>query len=209
MKKAGGINFVYFDLGGVFFEWDQAFATAANKFGVDIKRIIGIFNEHDEEITKGYMAPGKFWNVCREKLNIKGGENYNFLESWVGDYVPIEVLHKMARVIAEKYHVGIISNIYKGMYPLLLKRKIVPDLDFKPVILSCEVHLRKPEKEIFKLAQERAGCGVDEILFIDDSTSSVAGAKDFGWKTVLFETYNPDKTIDKVKKRLNLKMSRS
>lgn len=197
------IKFVYFDLGGVFFEWDQALATAAKEFNLTVDDLIGAFNDVDEDITKGKIDPEEFWVYCQKKFHIKNGFNYDLLDSWISDYVPISQTYDFAKSLIIKYKIGIISNIYKDFYPSLIKKKIVPDITFDTVILSCDVGMRKPEPEIYDLAQDQSGVKPEEILFIDDSESSLIIPNELGWKTHLFDTYNPEKSISKLEQILS------
>ena len=196
------VKFIYFDLGGIFFEWEKAFSTVAEKYDLDIQQIIRIFDDHDEEITKGWITPQELWAICQAKLDIKNGKDYDFLESWVSDYAPIPEVYRLAEKYSSKYKMGIISNIYEGMYPLLIEKRIVPDLTYRPIILSCEVGMRKPDTEIFELAQAKSGVQASEILFIDDSQMNLDIVTGMGWQTSLFETYQPNKSIIEIEKIL-------
>lgn len=196
------IKFIYFDFGGVFFNWDNYFKNASDAFGFDRQQIIKYFNKNSEAITKGHISSQKFWEMFQEEVGIKNAKNFDFTKSWANDYVPIPAMHRFAKSLHKKYKVGVISNIYKGMYPFMVKNGKVPDSIFSVEILSCEVRLQKPEREIFELAQQKAGFAGDEILFIDDSKEYLDGAKQLGWQTFHFETHNADTSIAGIKNLL-------
>ncbi len=58
-------------------------------------------------------------------------------------------------------------------------------LDFLPLmdggIFSCDVHVIKPNREIYALLAEKYNLVPDECVFIDDLERNVQGARDFGF----------------------------
>jgi len=58
---------------------------------------------------------------------------------------------------------------------------------FKELYLSHEMHLLKPQPEIYLEAIRRSGYKADEILFIDDSQKNVDGGNAVGIHSVLLE----------------------
>ena len=198
------IAFVYFDIGGVFLEWSKALHGAAHSFGINPEDLIAVFDENHEAITKGNITADNLWEKACDKLSLRNGKGFNLLESWVGDYVPINETYEFATSLVGKYRLGLLSNIYKGMFPLLQERKIVPKIAWDQVVLSCEVRAKKPEKEMFALAEKNAGVDPANILLIDDSESSILGARESGWQAIHFETYNPKQSVQEVSKFLGL-----
>lgn len=69
---------------------------------------------------------------------------------------------------------------------------------FDPCILSCEVGLQKPGKEIFKLALERANLKPEECVFIDNKEENLIDPKELGFYVILFE--NNKKTLEELNK---------
>ena len=51
---------------------------------------------------------------------------------------------------------------------------------FRPLVLSCEVGLRKPDRAIYLLTAKKAGKAPKECLFVDDSMANIEGAKAAG-----------------------------
>jgi len=82
--------------------------------------------------------------------------------------------------------IGIISNWDARLRPLL------KDLDlekyFEPIIISCEVGVEKPKKEIFESARDRCNCSFSEIIYIgDQSDFDVVAPKKLGMKAFLID----------------------
>ncbi len=137
------VRVIFFDLGGVFFHWDQAFSTAAKEFGVDIDDLIKVLNDNVDQFTRGHITTKHFWQMCRKQLMIRGGESYDFLDNWAGDYVPIKETAELALRLKEDFKIGIISNIYEGMFPKLIEKGIIPSITYDYVLLSYELHIKK------------------------------------------------------------------
>lgn len=65
---------------------------------------------------------------------------------------------------------------------------------FKEKIVSGEVHMRKPEKEIFSYALDKLKCAPESCVFVDNSVKNLLVAEEIGIRTILFnrdgEEYN-------------------
>ena len=58
---------------------------------------------------------------------------------------------------------------------------------FNLVLVSCDIGVRKPSKEFFRLAIKKSKCHPEEILFIDNREWNLKPAKLLGIKTILFK----------------------
>ena len=54
---------------------------------------------------------------------------------------------------------------------------------FDRIYLSFELHMQKPDKEIFKYVLEDAGIAPEETFFIDDSVANCSAAEQLGIRT--------------------------
>lgn len=52
------------------------------------------------------------------------------------------------------------------------------------IIYSAQLGYRKPSREFFALATQKAGAAIENIVFIDDSEDNVLAARAFGWAAV-------------------------
>ncbi len=69
------------------------------------------------------------------------------------------------------------------------------------VIFSSEVHVEKPDPQIFKLAIKRAGVKPSECLFCTEESSHIEPAKQEGMQTALLQE-PPNSDIGKLIERL-------
>lgn len=199
MKK---IKFIYFDIGGVMNDWSDYFKSAAKKHGITVEDINSVWVELDDDITHGKKGAQDYWKRVVEKFNLKSADDFDFLESWISDYRPRVKIHQLAEELSKKYKIGLLSNLYNGMFSRLLELGIVADINYSAIILSNEIGLRKPEKEIYEFATKKARVKPEEILLIDDRKDFVEGAKKFGWRTFWFDEKNVEKSVKKLRQLL-------
>ena len=91
-----------------------------------------------------------------------------------------------------------------GMVEKMREPRLLPDVASDAIIDSSVVHVLKPEKAIYELAQERAGCAPEEILFTDDSRANLMAAEKLGWHVMLFDDSRPAQSIARLKAALEL-----
>ena len=102
------------------------------------------------------------------------------------------LLSCMQALKGDGLRLGVISNI--------LSRTIVPHFmaeyglsEFMEcVITSAGTGIRKPDPEIFRIAERRMGLGPDELAYVGDTLSrDVRGVRNAGWRLVI-QIYNPN-----------------
>ena len=196
------IKFIYFDVGGVFINCDNYFRKVTSDFKIPYDIFLKQWETYEDNITRGRITPQEFWNKARVNLRIINGVTYNFLENWISDYIFISPVSDFVREISSIYRVGILTNIYKGMLSSLMQKELVPNINYSVIIDSSEVHMKKPDKDIYELAQKKAGVLPSEILLIDDREDFIKAASNFGWRTFQFQTNNPLASIKSAKQMI-------
>ena len=82
-------------------------------------------------------------------------------------------------ILAPHFKLGLLSN--GNTYP----ERCGLDGRFAFVVFSQDVHVEKPDPEIFHITAERAGCKLNQMLHVGDSLKNdVMGAKNVGAPTV-------------------------
>lgn len=111
----------------------------------------------------------------------------------------------LSGMLQRNIRLGLISNTKNLSRPEILE--ILPK-DFnlslfedELVIFSSEVHIEKPDPEIFKLAIKRAGVKPSKCLFCTEESSHIRAAKQEGMQTALLQP-PPDSDIGKLIERL-------
>jgi putative hydrolase of the HAD superfamily len=95
------------------------------------------------------------------------------------------VVETLAALRARGLHLGIVSNIDEDDLHHLIDRGELRG-HFDSLLSSEAAGSCKPDRKIFAIALERAGCAPDEALFVGDSLpADVAGANRAGMRSVL------------------------
>jgi len=119
----------------------------------------------------------------------------------------VEVIDKNIRDISKKFHnddrlldlildlrnKGYKTSLLSNAGPGLLDINFPKDQQIKffdDSVLSCDVHLTKPDPKIYELAANRIGVDVSECVFIDDSQRNIDGANLVGMKGILYSGYD-------------------
>lgn len=84
--------------------------------------------------------------------------------------------------------------MYPNMLDAIYKVGLMPNVAWNVVIDSSIEKVRKPQTEIFQLAQDKSGFKGKEILFIDNGAKHVDAAKKFGWQGFVYDSSNTEKS---------------
>jgi putative hydrolase of the HAD superfamily len=104
--------------------------------------------------------------------------------SWKNINTDTEALMKELK--AAGYLVGILSNMPNNF--LVWARKNLPVFSLPHFgLYSCEVCLVKPEEAIYRKLFSMSGVEAGELVFFDDKTENIAGARAVGIKAILWE----------------------
>lgn len=96
-----------------------------------------------------------------------------------------ELLVEYVKKLKVNYKIGLLSNIGNETMDRLFPAKERAQL-FDAFVLSSEVGLIKPAREIFELTAKRLGVLPEECVMIDDLMKNVEGAQIIGMKAILF-----------------------
>ena len=183
------IKFVYFDLGGVV---DLDFSKT-NKYD-EMKTAIGVSPSQSQRFDNWFDNIES--DLCIGKIDFDlEYENIKLtLANFVDRFYPNPSIYPIIDIIHQNCKIGLLTNMYPGMYNSILDKKIIPDINWDIVIDSSVVGLEKPDPKIYKLAEELAGVGGSEILFVENTLKNIEMAKNFDWQTFLYDPSNPEKS---------------
>jgi 2-haloacid dehalogenase len=107
----------------------------------------------------------------------------------------VEILAELKRGGREIYA---LSNWSAETFPHALKRfEFLGWFDF--TVISGEIGLAKPSREVFEFLLEKTGRRAGEVTFIDDSQVNVAAAREFGFDVIHFRS--PEQLRDELTSR--------
>jgi 2-haloacid dehalogenase len=188
--RAGRIDAVVFDLGGVLIEWDPRLLY---------RRLF----EGDEQAVEHFLA-----TVCTPAWNDELDRGLPFAEG----VARLTVEHPDEAALIEAYQtrwdemlgppiagsvdalaevkrrgtpVYALSNWSLDTYPVAARRFDFLEW-FDGVLLSGEIGVTKPDPRIFAALCDRFGLVAGRTLFVDDRPENVAGAERAGLRALLF-----------------------
>ena len=92
--------------------------------------------------------------------------------------------------------VFILSNMGKDMSEVLTE--MMGKENFDDIIYSCDVHMVKPNKDIYEYAIERFNINPTESLFVDDTKPNLDTFAMLGGHTYLFDYTQMENSIDEI-----------
>jgi putative hydrolase of the HAD superfamily len=191
-----------FDIGGVLIDCNNAFKQASIDLNIPHKVIDSTFDVYDREITLGEITPQELYLNCLKDNNLTVDISYNFMLSWISDYIVNKSTHDLVKELATEYQVGLFSNIYKGMVPELIKRGYLPSVTYSYQFLSCDMGLQKPDEEAYKAVMKKVNVPANQILFVDDKQENLDTARSLGWQNFWFLSTEPNINMENLRKLL-------
>lgn len=190
------IKAILFDLGGVFLELDFSnfyekviSPSPLNKPQAPL--MLRFFRQSDI-YHEGRMSDEEFYNLAcdilqADKEELSQEEFFKAFNSIIAgvNYDMVELLKKLKK--RNDIKLLAISNINSSHWEYLQNQKCEFIKYFDELILSHEVHLTKPDHEIFKVAIEKANCKPREILYIDDGLNNVKSARELAINGINFK----------------------
>lgn len=183
-----------FDVGGVLLRFMGGVEALSAKTNLPYARCREIWLEFDDSICRGETQPQELWNRIKKESSYTG-EDIDFVSFWVNHFKPNHQVHKLIRNVSKNHAVGLLTNIYPGVYQKAVESGNIPNIPYTFVLQSCETGFIKPEKQIYKLAEKMGGEKSSDILLIDDSPRFITPAQELGWKTFSFNNQNPNESV--------------
>ncbi len=205
------IKFVYFDVGGVAildFSKTNKWQEMTQALGVNEsnrKRFDEIFNEFEPEICVSKKSLDGFAEVVKSKLGMSLPAGYSMLDDFVNRFEVNSSLHPILNKLSKQYSLGLLTNMYPEMLDRIKERGILPAIKWDVVIDSSIVGFRKPQDEIYKLAEEKSGFGAGKILFVENSAMHIEAAKKRGWQTLLYDPSDISGSNKRLERMLGVK----
>ena len=94
----------------------------------------------------------------------------------------------MVQAVRDVRRAGVLTALLSNSWGVeYYPRRLLAEL-FDQVVISGEVGLRKPDREVFVLASERLGLPPGRCLFVDDTEGNVEGAREVGMTAIVHDT---------------------
>ncbi len=199
-QSKSGVRFVYFDINGCMVRFfHRAFTAIAHETGAPAGLVESTFWHYNDAACRGELSLAEFDNKFADGLGVP---EIHWEDYYISNIEPIQEVREVAAWASEHYHIGLLSNIMAGQIEDMCERDLLPALPYDAIIDSSVVGAIKPEADIYRIAQEKAGVKPSEVLLIDDSRTNLMAASHAGWQTMWFDDYHPDESVTRIRQML-------
>ena len=189
------VKAIIFDLGGVIIDLD--FSNFYNRIITQSPLnkpqtpIILEFFRQSDIYHQGLMSNEEFYQLACDLLQVCALDQKDFFDAFnsiISGRNPksIKLVKKLRNM--NQYKLIALSNVNSSHWEYLLRKNWGFLEYFDEMILSHEIHMTKPDKEIFQYAIQKAGCKPEEIVFIDDGLNNIRSARELGILGIKFTT---------------------
>ncbi|HSX36083.1 MAG TPA: helix-turn-helix domain-containing protein [Patescibacteria group bacterium] len=198
-----GVRFVYFDINGCLLRfYHHAFTRLAEVTGAPADIIETTFWHYNDQACRGAMTMPEFNQALSVELGV--AEPIDWLDYYIEAVEPIPVMQELVRWASEHYRVGLLTNIMPGFVDMLIKKGLLPNIEYDAIVDSSVVKTIKPESKIYSLATDKAHVSGHEILLVDDSRVNLMAAAKHNWHVLWFDDYRPDESVQRVRDALQI-----
>lgn len=185
---------IIFDLGGVVLTEDDAWlhGSETKKLlgGTEISEILEAWKVAWPDAKNGKTSEDEFFSAFLSKLNLeKTPELITGLKEIYRAYAGEGNAFSFLEKLKPNYNLYSLTNISRDWLAYKVSRFGLNKY-FKLIVSSCGEGIGKPEKEIYKSLINKASIVTEESLFIDNFERNLIPAREMGFKTILFESYD-------------------
>ena len=184
------IKNIIFDMGRVLLQFEPY--VSLNKY---------CDKEEDKELIYKELFQGPEW-IMGDEGKITNGQRYELVkeriperlhqtlklvvENWDMCMEPVEGALEFYKLVKEKgYHTYILSNACNRFFHYFPKHYELNSFD--GVVVSSDVKMIKPNREIYEYILNTYQLRPEECLFIDDVEANIEVAKETGMKGIVFK----------------------
>ena len=200
--KTSDIETIIFDFGGVILDIDpQLTMDEFAKLGarkLDADQTQNLINNIIRKFEKGIFTPEVFRNKMREYLQIENATDQEFDDAW--NALLFDIPAKRLKAIEKSkdhYNIYLLSNSNEIHYDLYVRdlqlRFGYREFDelFHKAYFSFDLHMAKPDSEIFEFVIHQHNLDRAKTLFIDDTDENLLTAHKLGLST--YKMQKPEK----------------
>ena len=183
------IRAVIWDLGGVILRTeDVGYRTkweARTGLGAwDLEK--AVFQSQMSKLASiGKASTQEIWDSFQVRFDFSDSEIAEFqVDFFAGDRID-EGLMNFIRNLKEQYKIGMITNAWPDIRIWMEDEVKIADA-FDHIVVSSEVGMVKPAREIYLLSLEGLGVQASQSIFVDDFIKNIDGAKEVGMQGLHF-----------------------
>ena len=157
------------------------------------------FSKHDAaRIKDQYCIPGDAGKFTYTEVIHKVAEDLHrpyeeVLALILSQYKIHEDMFDLARELRKHHHVYLLSNCMKEQMEIIFKGHPFDEC-FDGQIKSCDIHIQKPDKEIYEYALKVIPTST-RVLFFDDTEKNIIAARENGIEGYVFKNVTQARAI--------------
>ena len=195
MKHA--ITTIAFDYGGVLVNMinDTVICHMADSIGVGVERFRASLWKFRHDFDAGTLDAETYWQHVCEYAGMSWPTDPSHRREVVETLMHLDtiayltvnpgILRWIKTLRSAQYRCIMISNMSSETYDMVVKGSLL-EQHFERVILYGWLKINKPHKEIFLEAVRQLNVSPHEILFLDDLSHNVEGARKVGFNALQF-----------------------
>ena len=185
---------IIFDLGGVLMQHNMQGCVAAFReiLGEEgVAHYLGLADNGEGE-NDSLMIQFEQGTVSAEefvaeilKHSKEGTTEQQVIDAWLSMHagIPRERLDYVFKLHRDGYHIVLLSNNNELHWADVVNHYPI-NTCFDHIFLSHEMHLSKPDPEMFKIINKELGCDPDKTVFVDDiEVNRLEAEHAVGWHT--------------------------
>lgn len=133
------------------------------------------------DVSLGTISPDEFWNRVRVPADL---EDEFLLRHRLSSGV-VELLKWCSDI---EVPVWCLSNDV-GRWSQKLRARLDIEVYLQGSIISADLGLRKPDRQIYEALIEASGFPVEKLLFVDDREQNVLAARELGIESILHDPH--------------------
>ena len=181
---------IVFDLGGVVFTWEPETIIASVFAEPEVRARVRteIFGHADwYELDRGTLPLQKAIRRAAIRTGLAVSTVADLMRQIPEALVAIpDTVDLLYRLKAQGHRLFYLSNMHVAVIEHLVRTNTFWDI-FEGGIISCHVHLIKPEPAIYSALLEKYALDQAQTVFIDDTQVNIAAAAQLGIQTIGFE----------------------
>ncbi len=181
---------IIFDLGGVVFTWEPEKIIARVFADPDVRALVRseIFNHTDwDQLDRGTLLYPEATLRAAARTGLPGSAIAQLFKQVPLSLVGLpDTVALLRRLKAKGHRLFYLSNMHGAAIDYLERAYAFWDV-FEGGVISCRVHLIKPEPEIYRYLIKQYGLKKKQTIFIDDLAANLEPAERIGIQTIKFE----------------------
>lgn len=192
------ISFVYFDVGGVLvkdFSDSDKWSIMLRDMGFrpqDIPAFDKIYNDFEQLVCEGKHRVDELVPRIIKEFSLPISPSFSMQQYFLDHFDKNVELWPIIKQLSKTTKLGLLTGQYPGLLDGIKSKDLFDFNDWDAILDTSQEGINKPNIELYRRAEERAGVPASEILFIDNREKNLVPARELGWQTFLYDSRDYD-----------------